>query len=213
MKFKQIILRPTALLAAFAGSVSAVSLFSVRPDFECTAPVVKETRPVSNISFISGDDYAVFSAVLERIGSAETIVIGDQAIDPNWKDAPYIKRQDNNLSEYTVKDYQLKNREFRQISNKFTISSEVVLLSREEESRLFPKGEAGWEKFYRKYPKARGIIYFSSPGFNEKKDEALVRATFQSGFWGSSENFYFLKKLDGKWHVRKESYGLIIFSE
>ncbi len=214
MKFTAIILRIKSFWTAFALSIIAVSLFSDAPF--CTSSHTPEAVEISalrpareNIDYVSSDDYSVFAAVLGQIRSPETIVVGELVVDVNPQLLLYLEH--SNFSEDTAENFNLKNTEARRLRNEFDLNSQVNLLSREEEALLFPKGEGGWDRFYQTYPKARGIIYFSSAGFNKNKDEAIVRVKFQSGYWSERNDFYSLKKIDGKWSDRnrenkRESY-------
>lgn len=215
MKFNRFVSRITFFWTAFALSVFAVSMFTA-VEF-CPIPhnhetlEKSETRPAkNNIADVSTDNYAVYSAVLGQIRSAENFLVGEFVIDRDWHWAQYARPQNFYLSDHAVKDYEVKNQEMRKLRNEFGLPPQISLLSREEEDLLFPKGEGGWDRFYQTHPKARGIIYFSNVGFNKNKDEALVRVRIQSGYWSERSGFYILKKIEDKWLVEKASDKRII---
>ena len=212
MKFVGIILRIKSFWTAFALGVIFVSIFADATLFctpsHKTKPVeISALRPAEKfIADLSSDDYAVYSAVLKQIRSSGTWgVVGELAVDADWNDSQYVRSEHFNLSDHALNDYRLKNRVVRKLQSRYEFGNIATLLSADEEDRLFPKGGAGWDKFYREYPRARGIIYFSSVGFNKNKDEALVRVNFQSGYWGGGKDFYILKRVEGTWLVEKDS--------
>lgn len=170
---------------------------------------LSELRPAEkNIAYVSSDDYAVYDAVLDRFFSTQTFVIGELVFDADWENSQqYVRSEYFNLSDDARKNYRSNNREVRKLRYEFALPFKTVLLiSREQEELLFPKGEGGWDRFYRTFPKARGIIYFSSVGFKKyNKNEAIVRVKYQSGDHSERRDFYVLKKIEGKWLVEEVS--------
>lgn len=150
------------------------------------------------------EEYAVFSAVLAQIYRAQMVVISDRVSNP----FPAEPDRFPELTGDTLSDYQKKNRTQQKLENKFTFNGPVILLSQEEENRLFPKGGAGWDEFYRQFPPAKGIVYLSNVGFNRRKDQALVRVTHQcGGFCDEYGSYYFLQKMKNNWIVQRASGG------
>lgn len=221
MKTRQIILRSTALLAAFVGGIFAVDALCGAELFkipgESDVAVVVDFRSSNPNSFAADEDYAVFQAVMQqRLSERDKYVVGELVFDANPRDAeklsgefydfPEKTRGFSGLSKEAVNDYLSNNRDVRRLRQRFSGNLDVVLLSRAQEDELFPQGEAGWDRFYQKHPKSGGIIYFSNVGFNETKTEALVRLAYRCGICRGSSAFYWLTKAGVEWRVRQKSW-------
>lgn len=148
----------------------------------------------------SDEKYAVYSAILEKLDVGKTFIVSQHTSKYFLNSNPaYIPSY--GLGADVINDYLSKNREIYRLEDKFTTTSKVLLLSKEEEDILFPKGEAGWGKFYRKYPEAKGLIYFSNVGFNFGKNQALVQAMYQCGNCRGNNDYFTLNKFEGKWLI------------
>lgn len=158
---------------------------------------------VSNQELNENEEYAVYSEILsgERYNS-DIIVINDFTSQGLIADAENLNSKIPGLTQDTINDYQAKKVESRKLENSFTVSGKVVFLSEEEETQLFRNGLDGWNKFYKKYPEANGIITFSRVGFNKERTQALVYVGIGCGGLCGDGSFMFLEKINGKWSIR-----------
>jgi hypothetical protein len=210
MCINQFVFRNTVAMFAFLMGVLGVFLTG--------NPSTSERREISKPDDLQvaelNEEYVVYSAVLDAIYFNEETVISNRTKDNSLiyrrknvedifpsSDDPYrMRSRSNELSVEALTDF--VNKESAALEEKFTTGSKVFLLSPEEEARLFPKGGAGWEKFYQNHPKAKGIFYLSNIGFNREKTEAFVNVAQQcGGFCNEYGSYYLLKKINGHWEI------------
>ncbi len=79
---------------------------------------------------------------------------------------------------------------FKEFKNK------VTYLTNKELDLVFEDGE--WENYYKKY-KNQPIIRCSRPGFNERKDRAMIYYSKTRGSRAGAGYIIILEKVDGKW--------------
>ena len=91
------------------------------------------------------------------------------------------------------------------LEEQFEDSLSIVLLSKEEEDKIFNPGDSGWKRFYAKYPKSSGFIELSRVAFASSKTKALLYCG-TSGDRGKGGIGYYilLKKQDTKWMIEKK---------
>lgn len=118
-----------------------------------------------------------------------------------------ISQEVYSLTEDTIDDYQLKNEEKQKLENNFSVRSKIIFISEKEENQLFRKGQDGWAKFHKKYPKAKRMISFSRVGFNKEQTQALVNVSMGCGWLCGEGSFIILQKENGKW-VIQQNIGL-----
>lgn len=90
-----------------------------------------------------------------------------------------------------------------------TIESFKVLINKvtyltNKELNLVFKG--GWENYYKIY-KYQPIIRYSRPGFNERKDRAMIYYSKTKGSRAGVGYIIILEKVDGKW-IQKDSCNI-----
>ena len=159
----------------------------------------------SSISVID-EEYAVYSAILtDRRYNNEVIVINNYTSHGLIADADnLISERIDILTKDTIADYQFKNEDNKKLENNFSLGSKVVFLSEKEHTRLFCRGLNGWAEFYKKHPKAKGIISFSRIGFNQTQTQALVSISFGCGGQCGNGKFIVLQKEKGKWNTKRD---------
>jgi len=79
---------------------------------------------------------------------------------------------------------------FKEFKNK------VTYLTNKELSLVFKDGE--WGNYYKRY-KRQPIIRYSRPGFNERKDRAMIYYSTTTGSRAGAGYIIILEKVDGKW--------------
>lgn len=87
---------------------------------------------------------------------------------------------------------------FKEFKNK------VTYLTNKELDLVFEDGE--WENYYKKY-KNQPIIRCSRPGFNERKDRAMIYYSKTRGSRAGVGYIIILEKVDGKW-IQKDSCNI-----
>jgi hypothetical protein len=70
----------------------------------------------------------------------------------------------------------------------------------------FPAGryDQFWARFYERYPKSSGILFFSEVGFNDRHDQAFLYAGRTCGGLCGGGEYVLLRKVNGKWEIQKE---------
>jgi len=126
--------------------------------------------------------------------------------NPNWSLQPYseLKRQSPDLLSETLDDFKVKNASKKTLKNRFSLSSERVLLSRDQLKNLIPDACCGWKSFYKRYPTAPGIITVSRVGFNHQKNQALVYVGNQKQSREGLGVLYILVKTENSWIIQQE---------
>jgi hypothetical protein len=64
--------------------------------------------------------------------------------------------------------------------------------------------ERFWTRFYEKYPNSSGLVFFSDIGFNAQHDQAFLYAGRTCGGLCGAGEYVLLRKVNGKWEIRKE---------
>lgn len=82
--------------------------------------------------------------------------------------------------------------------------NKVTYLTNKELDLVFEDGE--WENYYKKY-KNQPIIRCSRPGFNERKDRAMIYYSKTRGSRAGVGYIIILEKVDGKW-IQKDSCNI-----
>lgn len=163
---------------------------------------------------VSEEEYRLYSDYLNGLSEKELgqlVPIDDHTWSPNYS-APHwdevsakLKSKFVRLSQETLDDFYRKNRNGRRplVTSRFNIRVKHALLkdSVNEIREDYIKGENGWERFYRKYQGAKGLITFSRVGFNRHMDEALAHLVVQSGMTSGSNFFALLRKRNGVWQI------------
>ncbi|HEX5138623.1 MAG TPA: hypothetical protein VFY93_16745 [Planctomycetota bacterium] len=79
----------------------------------------------------------------------------------------------------------------------------VVGLSGDEAARIFTL-EQCWEAFYKKFPKARGVMRLSRPGVSSDDTQTLVYCDFGSGYLAGAGSYYLLEMNGERWQIAGE---------
>jgi hypothetical protein len=157
---------------------------------------------------IGAEEYAVYSALLSThvTNQIKLVVVYDHTSseslsqDDLSKTLKYVSQNMPEVEQAVIDDYQAKNRRTHQLSNRFELSVDYVLISEEEFNDIFEKG-TGWEDFYVRYPNSTGIIHLSRVGFNHEMNQALIYAGHQA-YWLAGRGYYvLLTKEDGTWVI------------
>jgi len=202
-------LRLFVLSITFFIGVGAVSvrLFNRQTDFDAQSLVVSEDKnkivapEINQISAID-EQYAVYSAVLtDKRYKNEEFVINEYTSPGFMSDGVNLNQFFSALAADTIADFQLNNETERKLEDNFAINDRVVFFSKKELEQLYRKDR--WNKFYKRHPKAHGIITFSGVGINRERTQALVNVSKNCGFLCGQGEFIFLQKKNGKWAIEQ----------
>jgi hypothetical protein len=72
------------------------------------------------------------------------------------------------------------------------------------EWEAFFEQASGWEEFYAAFPHARGLLWFSLPGYNLPRTAAMVLISGAAGMRDGFHSLYYLEKSSETWSVRWE---------
>jgi len=110
-----------------------------------------------------------------------------------------------------IQDFCAKNADRKKVWPELPKHSNVVCLSSNEFQSLYVQkdGEKSdfWDKFYKRYPKAPGVIWLSRVGLNRRGDMAMIYVESQSSWHVGGERFYIFRKQGNKWVETKISIG------
>jgi hypothetical protein len=99
-----------------------------------------------------------------------------------------------------IRDFVKENQAAKLLDLRFTWSAPVVVVSRTEPQDSLDD-ETAWKLFHETYPDSPGTLAFSAVGFNERRDRALVRTTFECGFLCGGIRFHALERRGNVWRV------------
>ena len=165
----------------------------------------------------SAIDYTVYSAVLDGAfsdrmiqdsGKVPRFVIRDSTESKGLVTAglrtEFMRRQFGLFSsayESTLDDFESKNQTSVRLAPKaFSSRGTVEIATRKD---LPPDGdpERYWQDYYRKFPRARGLIAFSRPGFDSDRKYALVYFHVTCGNLCGERGYALLRFIAGRWIV------------
>jgi hypothetical protein len=163
------------------------------------------------------NDYTIYSSVLDGAlgeaishdgGKSQHFVVRDSTASKGLVTAglktEFMRRQFGFFSsayESTVEDFLARNQSSVKLAEKpFEASGRVDVVSRKElPSEDNP--EKYWEDYYRKFPRARGLIAFSRPGFDVDRKYALVYFHVACGNLCGERGYALLRFIGGRWIV------------
>lgn len=163
---------------------------------------------------VSDEEYAVYSAVINKMFSGGKVTFDTQAkvkllviTDHNittlrayppenldWRRLP-------ELLEETFDDFVRKNKEVQKLKDNFKIELKRTLIKKDEIENIFKDRENGWEKFYKSFPDSGGYIGLSRVGFDKEKKQAIVYIEHYCHDLCATGHFLLLKKGKEGWEV------------
>lgn len=154
---------------------------------------------------IDPEEYVIYSNILDETdyidNKTRLAVIKDHTSHSSFIDLTDLKSSINYLSQDTINDYQSKNTETSSLKGLLNLKVKYLLISKGDVDRIFHKGPASWELFYKKYRGAKGLITLSRVGFDSDKTQALVHVVISCDWTCGNGQFIFLKKDANKWHI------------
>ena len=161
---------------------------------------------------VTADEYDVYSALIQSvyIDATQPKQIVITTVDTRQptsfgEAAPAMKSFWPDLGDDILGDFKAKNRTSSALERTFTLSVPYTLMSEQEVASIFSSSATGWDKFYAKYPDAKGFLALSRVGFNQAKDTAVLYTEYQSGLTAGEGDVVLMKKTDGRWTVEENS--------
>jgi hypothetical protein len=174
----------------------------------CGAPAQREVQRVN----VDTERYAVYSALLREMFTDQKpslLVIAQKTGDDfnedlNGRRWDYLKAGLAQVSQDAIDDFKKNNAQPSVLTDKFTVSTKVVLLPKNEIDRFFDKGGGWWPAFYKQYPHSPGLITLSNVGFDPEMNQAILYIGYQCDGLCGAGHFVLMVKANGNWKVEKK---------
>lgn len=164
-------------------------------------------------SHIAGEEYKVYTKVLEKIGQGNILIEDTTSIDSSLESdddiAERVKFFIPQISLELLTDFVDKNKANYKLQTNFTLKT-YKILSREEIKRAFgEKDDLGtlddldnrWENFGKAYPNSDGFYILSRVGFDKTHSGALVFISNYCGSLCGQGEYFILKKTGNNWKI------------
>ena len=166
---------------------------------------------------LTSEDYAVYSAVLldrgkpedpeERWDNKPDLVIADvtnSGEDGKSRMWGFRSASNQRPNDDTVDHFNSRRTSSCHLKPQLDATISYHFFSEEEQKRVFKKKgvAAGWNEFYKKYPKSSGFWDFSPIGYNTQGTEALVYLGHRCGGLCGTGHLVLLAKENDHWVVR-----------
>mgnify|MGYP006298053217 CR=1 FL=1 len=148
--------------------------------------------------------YEVYSKVIDhQFGAQEYIVLQQETDTSVHKEHCYDLYESNttDLDTTTVGNYLPKNQQSYNLGASFDTDAMVKPVTRKELNSYKLNSDEGWESFHNNNPEAKGVLYFTLPGFNEEHTKGLFEYTWHTGMKESEHYLVYLRKKEGEWHM------------
>lgn len=195
-----------ALVSSFLALIIACTSTSVNMN---GARVTESER--SQQSGINADEYAVYSALFEKLYarpqvSSATVVMEPVAfvfkksdLDATLK---YVSQNvPDGLATDLIEDLKHKNGDKDNLVNRFYTSVKVDLITQAEVDKLYQNG--GWARFFETHPHGT-IITFSRVGFTKDHKQGLVYTGTQSGGKSGAGYYLLLTREGDTWNIKNK---------
>ena len=151
---------------------------------------------------LMNEEYLVYSAVITQMygeSQGDPLVIRERiSKGERYPVDGRLKAQNP-----TLDDFKRKNEAGGKLSNDFTSTSRVVLLSAEEERALCSDD---WASFHEKYPHASGVLSFSRVGLNQDRTEAVVYVDRMEGNLCGRGYLVLLSRGSEGWKIQQQCF-------
>jgi hypothetical protein len=97
-----------------------------------------------------------------------------------------------------ITDFVKENQSAKLLDLRSSWSAPVVAIPRTELQDSMDD-DLAWDRFHETYPASPGALAFSAVGFNERRDRALVRTTFECGWLCGGIRFHVLERRGDVW--------------
>ena len=190
------------LLCACAGAAPAKPTDTPLPP-PTSAPSEPSMQTPSKSAEISDDEQAVYSVFFAE-NPDTTLLLQDAASDSSMtssqKVMDFIKSGLPAVSDETINDYLMNNKQDSQLPAKMNVGVEYQLLSADEFAEI--SSQPDWGNLLKeKYPGSDGYMFFSRVGFNNALDQALIYVGRVYGPLAGDASYYLLEKKDARWMI------------
>ena len=153
---------------------------------------------------LPADVYEVYSMIIDNQFSAQEYILLQQETDSSVHEEHCYRLYENQTTDLdtgTIGHYLRNNHESYNLDTDFDADIQVKLITNEELKSYGLNSHKGWDSFHKNYPGARGVLYFTLPGFNDSATKGLFEYTWHSGMDESEHYMVYLKKTEGEWHM------------
>ncbi len=152
-------------------------------------------------SSVTDEEYAVYSAL---INSTFLHPKTDLAIIQAHTE---FGRRSVDIPQEFKEDLLPKIERSETIERRFDLKVKYVLLHEEQIESLFKQDLGkGWERYWRQYPNATGLLAFSRVGFDKAHNKAYVHARETCGGLCGDGYSFVLEKINGSWQVKEKKH-------
>ena len=203
-------MKPYRMLAALVAALLVLTAAGCGASVGTTTSAASATTVPQTPA--TADEYDVYSALIQSvyIDATQPKQIVITTVDTRQptgfgEAARAIKSFWPDLGDDILVDFKAKNRSSSALERTFALSVPYTLMSEQEVTSIFSSSATGWDKFYGKYPDAKGFLALSRVGFNQAKDTAVLYTEYQSGLTAGEGDVVLMKKTDGHWTVEENS--------
>lgn len=200
------------------GIIASLALFAMLASIPRVLHRQEQTQPPQKSGCEpTPEDYSVYSAVLDDFGPPEDpeeewrgkkIIISDQTdVSQKADNAPWGFRSPSKqrpLAE-TIKNFDARMTSPCHLQALLKTKLSASLVSADDLSKIFKKRGDGWQRFYARYPGAGGYWTFSTVGYSENGEEALVYVGHHCGSLCGTGHLFLLAKENGTWIVKNRT--------
>lgn len=153
---------------------------------------------------LAAEVYEVYSVVIDDQFRAQEYIVLQQETDTSVHEEHCYRlseNQTNDLDTATIGNYIRKNYNRYNLGADFDDDLQVKLITSEELKSYGLNSHEGWDNFHKNYPGARGVLYFTLPGFNKERTKGLLEYTWHTGMEEWEHYMVYLRKKEGEWHM------------
>ena len=163
--------------------------------------------PLETATIGNEAEYLVINAIIEAYYQPEagTVIVDQETSQLSQGQTAYLKeefeRQGIAYDSTALLDYAKKNGTSNYLNDSLTRCL-VQLICHQEVTCIFCD-EAGWKRFYQKYPQSNGLFQFERPGISVENDKAIIQYSVARDYLAAEWYVVILEKQDGSWTVRQ----------
>jgi len=182
-------------------------------------------RPIAPAADLAPDEYSVFSGYLadtfnrkekERNSEQPSKLIffnmtqsGDDDLLPDenghpipWeKTAESLRQKAPVLQQTTVNSFRKANAQQAFVHRSLRSPIGYELVDSAELDSMFKKGGGDWLAYYKRYPRASGVVTWSRVGFNADGTQALFYESYRCGGLCGTGRYMVMEKKNGSWVI------------
>lgn len=149
---------------------------------------------------VTDEEYAVYSAL---INSTFLHPKTDRAIIQAHTE---FDRETVVIPEEFKEDLLPKIERSETLERRFNLKVDYLLLDKDQLNALFKEGglETAWEIYWKRYPKATGLLGLSRVAFDRTHTKAYVYASESCGSLCGNGYSFVLEKVNGSWQVKEK---------